>query len=134
MWIVIACIAFITIVSVAVATQNTIRHKDKLDLIRFAIEKGHPIEPTVIDKLMQPEPSPQQPEAFAKRPGQGLRIGAIMCFAVAVGLPVLGYFLSSLDKEVFVATRAAGAFLACIATGMLTASIYMMRMNADQGA
>lgn len=134
MWIVIAFIAFITITAAAGTIHGTIRMKYKLDLIRFAIEKGQPIDPALIDTLMRQGQEEEDPPATTKQTVMGLRIGAIMGAAAGAGLPLLGYFLTSALPQAFMLGLGIGAFLLCCAIGLLVASMYVARAGTDQTA
>lgn len=105
------------------------QQRNKLELLRLSIEKGLTLDPALIDKLM--------PTAVADRPSTpaqvvtGLRIGGIMCLAVAVGLPTMGYFLGRVNEQAFPALQGVGALLACISVGLFIASIVAARKSKD---
>ena len=105
------------------------QQRNKLELLRISIEKGLTLDPALIDKLM--------PTANAERPSTpvqvvtGLRIGSIMCLAVAIGLPTMGYFLANVDEKAFPALQGVGALLACISVGLFIASAVVARQRKD---
>jgi hypothetical protein len=127
MWIPIAFIAFLTIVSVvgtiAGSIVRTTKKKAELELIRLVIEKGQTLDPELLDKLM-----PVKARANAPTPEEistGLQIGGIMGFAFAVGLVVLGYFLSGIadaNPKTFPALQGAGGLFFCLSVGLFVAS------------
>lgn len=123
MWIWIAFWTFVTLVSVAGILTAFETRKAKLDLIRLAIEKGQTLEPALIDKLMPAEEEKETPSRA--QAGAGLQVGGIMCFAAGIGLPVLGYFISSIESDAFPALLGVGGFLLCMGVGMFVASKFV---------
>jgi len=112
-------IAFVTIVVVAGIAAGILNTRAKLDLFRLAIEKGQALDPAVLDRLM---PKQEEPESSPAQAGTGLQVGAIMCFAAGIGLPLLGYFISSLEPDALPALLGFGGFLICMSAGMFVAS------------
>jgi hypothetical protein len=105
------------------------RQRNKLELLRASIEKGLPLDPAMIDRLL-----PDQIKNIPPTPEQvitGLRIGGIMCLAIAVGLPILGYFLRSVDAIAFPALLGCGALLACISIGLFVAGQLVASKNKE---
>jgi hypothetical protein len=127
MWIVIAFIAFIACASVAGTIADAIKKKAELELVRAAIEKGHALDPALVDKLMPAKENNERPSPL--KVAMGLRIGGIMVLAFAVGLILLGYFISNVDEHAFPAMLGSGALFGCIGVGLFVASRYVSKVS-----
>jgi hypothetical protein len=132
MWI---SLVFIVMLMIPIAgilagtAASTKKRQAKLDLIRLAIEKGQTLDPALIDKLMPAKIKMDQPTPA--QAATGLRIGGVMCLAVAVGLPILGYCLISIDPRAFPALQGVGGLVACISMGLFVASKIVLSSSKD---
>ena len=90
------------------------------ETLRRMIESGKPVDEALMKKLFDGEPKTP--------PHRGLAISAIIVFSVAVGLVVLAIFIE--QPAVF----GAAGICACLAAGLLGASVYVRRAQAADDA
>ena len=122
----------IAAVYIAVLYFRHKRYEAKLSLLRSAIERGQALDVEVVNKLMQPQAIPAK---NSLPPGIGLRIVGIIFLAVGFGLPVMGYFLSTIDPKAFPALKGTGGLLICISIGMFAAAaLAHNKTKTDQSA
>ena len=82
-----------------------------------AIEKGVQLDDVFIEKLAARESG--NPEDYY--------IGGIICLAVALGLPFMGYFISKTAPEAFYPILGAGALVGLIAISLLLCGVMIAR-------
>jgi hypothetical protein len=86
-----------------------------LEPVRAAVERGQPIDPAVVDRLMAPEPrEPLNP--------LWLRIGGIITCASAVGVALLAFFLAQVAPLAFYPVLGGGVLGLCVGAGLLLAA------------
>ena len=95
------------------------------ETLRRMIEGGKPLDEALMTKLMGGDP---------KRPDRDLAVGAIIVFAVAIGLAVLGVVLSEINEIALIALLGAAGLVACVGTGLWVASRYMRGVRAEDDA
>jgi hypothetical protein len=117
---------FIAICVVASAYSRTQQQRAKLELLRTSIEKGQPLDPDVIDKLL-----PSAYSSSAPNP-QGLLIAGIIMFGVGVGLGVLAFFLSHIKPAAFWPVMGSGGLCISIGVAMCVAWKVISTMQAKQ--
>jgi len=77
---------FLAVVVVAQVWRKVTMRREALATIRLAIEKGHPLDQALIDRLLQTGTD------SLSRP-------AAVFLALGLGFPVMGYFISRNDAE-----------------------------------
>jgi len=77
---------FLAVVFVAQVWRKVTMRREALATIRLAIEKGHPLDQALIDRLLQSG-------------GENLARPAAMFLALGLGFPAMGYFISRTDAE-----------------------------------
>lgn len=102
-WMFLACVV------VAGIWYAYARNKQTQKTIRLAIEKGIHIDDAFLKKL------------FAKESGnpQDYYIGGYICIAVAMGLPVMGYFIGKIAMEAFYPLMGAGILVGLIGISLV---------------
>jgi Domain of unknown function (DUF6249) len=110
---------FIASIVVAGIWDGAKKRESQHETLRRMIESGKPVDEALLTRLMVGEP---------KRPDRDLAIGAIILFSIAVGLALLAAIL-----RLWSGFGAAG-ICACLAAGLLGASIYVRRANAADDA
>jgi hypothetical protein len=110
---------FIASIVVAGIWDGARKREAEHETLRRMIESGKPVDEALLTKLMVGEP---------KHPHRDLAVGAIVLFSIAVGVAVLAAVLE--NPVVF----GAAAICACIAAGLLVASIYVRRTQGTDDA
>jgi hypothetical protein len=93
------------------------RNREMKKTIRFAIEKGMPLDAGLIDSLRKPKPS--KPEDYW--------IGGVISIAVGIGLPILGYFIGKIDPVAFFPVAGAGILMVLIGIGLVLCGVLIDR-------
>lgn len=77
--------------------------------IRLAIEKDVPLDKALMDKLVVKQSG--NPDDYY--------IGGIICLAVCLGLPVMGYFVGKIASEAFLPLVGAGVLVGLIGISLI---------------
>jgi hypothetical protein len=92
--------------------------------IRAAIERGQPLDPALLEKIMghkaDKAPVPEQ-----------LLIGGLITLSAGVGLGVMGTFISQLAPPAFWPILGAGALVTCIGLGLVGAALLQKRLRKE---
>jgi len=86
-----------------------------LELIQRELDKGHPLEPAVLEKLLGPHRPPRAAQKLGLMPG-------IMTIALGVGVSLTGLVSSHAVPEKLYPSLASGVILICLGVGLLVAS------------
>jgi len=108
---------FIAIVVVAGMGYAYARNRETQKTIRLAIEKGVPIDDVLVKKL------------FLRETGNAVDyyIGGIICLAVSIGLPILGYFIGQIAAEAFFPIAGAGILVGIIGIALILCGMLISR-------
>ena len=101
----IAFWAWLAAVVIAEEIGKTKRRRADLDLIRFAIEKGQPLTPQLVEQILG-------------RRTTGLFIGGIVTMAAGVGLIVFSLLLSRISPHGGWVVAGAGGIAICVGAGL----------------
>jgi len=93
------------------------RNRETQETIRLAIEKGITLDEALIDKLIVRQSG--NPEDYY--------ISGIICIAVAIGLPIMGYFLGQIATEAFFPLVGAGILVGLIGISLILCGKFMSR-------
>ena len=86
-----------------------------LEPIRTAVERGQPIDPAVVERLMAPEMrEPLNP--------LWLKIGGIITCASGVGVVLLAFFIAQVAPSAFYPVTGGGVVALCVGAGLLLAA------------
>jgi hypothetical protein len=98
--------AWMASVVIAEEMGKTKRRRADLDLIRFAIEKGQPLTPEVVEQILA-------------RSTTGLFTGGVVTIAAGIGLMVFAIFLSRISANGGWAVSGAGGIAICVGIGLV---------------
>lgn len=115
---------FIASMVVAGIWDGARKREAQHETLRRMIETGKPVDDALMRKLMVGEP---------KQTDRDLAISAIIVFAVAVGLALLAVALRGPGAEAVRPLLGAAGLVACIAIGLLVASVYTKRARIQDG-
>jgi protein-S-isoprenylcysteine O-methyltransferase Ste14 len=94
---------------VAKMWQEVTMRREAEKTIRLAIERGQPLSPALVDRLLRP-----------KKNYGAMHSGAVLV-AVGVGLPIMGYFIGlGGDTDAMYPMMGAGALVFLIGIALLT--------------
>ena len=85
-----------------------------LEPIRTAVERGQPIDPAVVERLMAPETHEPLNPLY-------LKIAGIITCATAVGVVLLAFLLAQVAPGAFYPVLGGGVVALCVGAGLLLA-------------
>lgn len=112
----IAVFIFCAIATVAGVIGDYKKRQAAMGPLRAAIERGQPIDPAVIERLMAPE----RHEGINP---VNLRVASIIVMAAGVGIVILSLFLSQLaGTAVLYPVMGVGVLCVCVGVGLMVAA------------
>ena len=118
----------IVLIILIVALRKYFTERERQRTLRVAIERGQPIDPDLLQKIVA-RPGPD-------RSPEGLQAGGFIVIGLGVGLAVMGYFISlgdPTDHDARMPLLGVGMMMACLGGGMLVAARVAMRRKQDAG-
>jgi len=108
---------FIASVVVAGIWYAYARNRETQKTIRLAIEKGIPVDDALVKKL------------FLRESGNPMDYytSGIICLAVSIGLPILGYFIGRIAPEAFFPIAGAGILVGIIGIALILCGMLISR-------
>lgn len=103
-----------------------------METVRAAIERGQPLEPAVVEKLLAREGG--QESAGLQDFESHLQMGGIITIAVAVGVLIAAFLVGLQYPVVKLPMLAAGALAACIGAGLMLAARALGRRGSRGGS
>ena len=86
-----------------------------IEPVRAALERGQPIDPAVVERLVAPEVRP----ASSPVP---LRVGGIITVSAGVGVIVLAFLLAQVTPAAFYPVLGGGVVALCVGAGLIVAA------------
>ena len=118
----IAMFAFLAVAAVAGIVADYKKRQIVLAPLRAAIERGQPLDPALVERLMAPEPR----ENDTINPLH-LKVGGIITIAAGVGVAILAYFLGLLEPSTLYPVLGVGVAAVCVGVGLIIAAGVMER-------
>ena len=111
---------FLTVSAVAGMRYEFRKRQLAMESLRAAIERGQPLEPAVVAKLLarHDESETDRPEDLAPY----LRIGGIITAAAGIGVTIAGFFIGAQFPFAKLPMFGAGVLVLCIGAGLLLAA------------
>ena len=113
----IALFAFLAIAAVAGIVADYKKRQIVLEPLRAAIERGQPLDPAVVERLMASEPR----EKDTLNPLH-LKVGGIITIAAGIGVAILSYLLGLVDASAFYPILGVGLAAVCVGVGLMIAA------------
>ena len=107
-------------VLIAVIISNQKGKQAKLDFIRSALERGAPLDPDLIDRIMHPTRAAAVRRALP--PGKGALVAGIIVIAFGVGYAVLAWFIALIAPSARFPMLGVAALFICVGIGLLVVS------------
>lgn len=104
---------FIGAVAIAGIIADHQKRRLNVDLLRTIIEKGQPLDPAVITKLISPD------TADGRLDPADLKLGGIITTATGVGIFLMSFFISRLAPIALYPIMAGGTMVICVGLGLL---------------
>jgi Domain of unknown function (DUF6249) len=115
-WIGVAFWVFVGTVAVAGIVTDYKRRRLNIDLLRYSIEKGQPIDGELIDKLI----SQERLERGVKP--DDLQMGGIITVGSGVGLCIFAVFIGQVAAWALYPIMGAGVLAICVGLGLIVAA------------
>ena len=116
---------YLGVVSVAPHIQEYRQRKAALDLLRAAVERGQPLSPEVVDRLLE-RTEYKKPESAQINP-RDLHIGGIITCASGIGLALMSPFLIGVIPRYYWVVSGTGVLAVCVGVGLLIAAKSLRR-------
>jgi hypothetical protein len=113
----IALFAFLAIAAVAGIVADYKKRQIVLEPLRAAIERGQPLDPAVVERLMAPEPREEDTLNALH-----LKVGGIITIAAGVGVAILSYFLGLVAASALYPVLGVGLVAVCVGVGLMIAA------------
>jgi hypothetical protein len=114
----IAIFVFLSIATVSGIVGEYKKRQAALEFLRLSVERGQPIDPAVVDRLMAPDERDSHPNPL------NFRIAGAITIASGVGVAALAFFLSQGSPEALHPLLGIAAAAFCVGIGLLiTATI-----------
>ncbi len=113
----IALFAFLAVAAVAGIIADYKKRQIVLEPLRAAIERGQPLDPAVVERLMAPPPREQD----TLNPIY-LKVGGIITIAAGIGVAILGYFIGLVEALAFYPVLGLGLVAVCVGVGLMIAA------------
>ena len=116
---------FLTVSAVAGMRYEFRKRQLAMESLRAAIERGQPLEPAVVAKLLarHDEAEVDRPEEIAPY----LKIGGIITIASGVGLAIAGLFIGAQFPIAKLPMLGGGVLAVCVGAGLLFAGVSVGR-------
>jgi hypothetical protein len=124
----IAMFAFLAIAAVAGIVADYKKRQIALEPLRAAIERGQPLDPALVERLMAPEREERE-----KLSPLHLKVGGIIIIAAGIGVAILAYFLSLVEAAALYPVLGGGLVAVCFGAGLLIAGGVVERHARNNG-
>ncbi len=122
----IAFWVFVAIATVAGIVGEYKKRQLTLEPLRAAIEKGQPLDPGVVERLMAP---PRENGINSL----GLMVAGVIVISGGIGVALLAFLLARLAPVSFWPLLGAGTVLLCVGIGLLVAGRMVERHKRTHG-
>lgn len=112
----IAFWVFLGVCAVAGIVADYKKRQAAIEPVRAALERGQPIEPAIVERLMAPETRGRGPNPLH------LRVSGIITVAAGIGIVILSILLAQLTPSAFYPVLGGGAVALCVGAGLIVAA------------
>jgi hypothetical protein len=117
---------FVTVCAVAGIVADYKKRRVAFEPLRAAIERGQPLDPALVERLMAPE------RDTGINPLH-LQVGGIITLSVGVGIALLAFFLNPVAPISFYPVLGGGTVVVCVGVGLIAAARAVARQRASEG-
>ena len=112
----IAMFAFLAVAAVAGIIADYKKRQILLGPLRAAIERGQPLDPAVVERLVAPERGGDSLNPLH------LKVGGVITISAGVGVAVLAFFLAQVAPSSFYPVLGGGIVAICVGAGLVIAA------------
>jgi hypothetical protein len=123
----IAMFAFLGVAAVAGIIADYKKRQVALEPLRAAIERGQPLDPALIERLMAPERGED-----ALNPLH-LKVGGVITISAGAGVAVLSFFLAQVAPSSFYPVLGGGIVAIFVGAGLVIAAGMVERHGRSDG-
>lgn len=123
---------FLTVSAVAGMKYDFRKRQLAMESLRAAIERGQPLEPAVVEKLLarHREPGADRPQDLEPY----LKIGGIIAIAGGIGVLIAAFFFGLQFPIAKLPMLGAGVLVVCVGAGLLLAAAVLGRYQPSSGS
>jgi hypothetical protein len=123
-----AALLAIATVSVVFVISSQKKYQARLDLLRYAVERGMTLDVELINKIARAD----APSSLAgPRPGRGSRVAGILVLAYGVGFAILACFIGVVSPSALIPMLGVAALFICFGLGFLVVARTLRREAQD---
>ena len=104
---------FVGVVSVAGLVADHQKRRLNVDLLRTIIEKGQPLDPALVARLLSQEARDERTDPL------DLKLGGIITIASGAGIFLMSYFVSRFAPSALYPMMAGGVIAICVGIGLI---------------
>jgi len=105
--------AFVGVVSVAGLIADHQKRRLNVELLRIIVEKGQPLDPALVAKLLSQEARDERTDPL------DLKLGGIITTASGAGIFLMSYFVSRFAPSALYPMLAGGVLAVCVGIGLI---------------
>lgn len=117
---------FIGAVAVAGIIADYQKRRLNVELLRTIIEKGQPLDPAMVTKLIVPDVQDERVDPA------DLKLGGIITTAAGVGIFLMSYFINRLAPAALYPIMAGGTVVICVGIGLLIGAKAMAAAHQER--
>ena len=122
-------------VLIAVILSSQRKHQARLDLLRYAVERGMTLDVDLINRIAMADTA--RTHAGPRYPGRGARVAGILIIAYGVGFALFACFIGSVSRSGLIPMLGVATLFVCSGIGFLIVSRILRReatTDADRRA
>jgi hypothetical protein len=112
-----AALLAVAAVCIALILSSQKKYQARLDLLRYAVERGMTLDVELVGRLAQAEVA--MPDSRPRRPGRGSRIAGILTIAYGAGFAIFACFIGRTSRDALVPMLGVAALFICMGVGLL---------------
>jgi hypothetical protein len=107
-------------VFIAFILSSQKKHQARLDLLRYAVERGMTLDVELIDKIASADAG--RTNAGPWRLGRGSKVAGILIIAYGVGFALFACFIGTVSKHALIPMLGVATLSICVGVGFLVVS------------
>jgi hypothetical protein len=116
-------------VFIALILSSQKRHQARLDLLRYAVERGMTLDVELISKIGSADTP--RPNARVRRLGRASRVAGILMIAYGVGFAIFACFIGAVSRSGLIPMLGVAALFICLGIGFLIVSSTLRKEATD---
>jgi hypothetical protein len=126
-----AAAAMLAVAGVVIAfiLSSQKKHQARLDLLRYAVERGLTLDVELIGRIASAD-APGSKSRMS-RPGRGSRVAGILITAYGVGFAIFAFFIGAVSRSALIPMLGVSTLFICVGVGFLIVSSTLRREATD---